>query len=89
MRKKGRANRWLDGPRFDLAGGQTGRADRQQAFDIRGTEIRRRSIGAWTSRLIGTEDLEQRGQRARIAAIVDDGQLGGDQRREEQDAEEP
>jgi hypothetical protein len=38
-------------------------------------------------RLTFGQDLEQRGQWSRIAAVVDDGQLGGDQCREEQDAE--
>jgi hypothetical protein len=79
----------VDRPPLDLSRRQSGRANRQQAFDSCGAEIWVRSIGALTSRrYLGTNRLEQRSQWSRIAAVVDDGQLGGDQCREEQDAEE-
>lgn len=77
-----------DGPRCDPAESQAGRADRQQPLDIRSTEIRTRSVGAPNMWLIGAEGFQQRSQRSRVTVVVDDGGLGGDQRRDEKEAEE-
>ena len=39
-------------------------------------------------RLIGSKDFKQRSQRARVAAIIEDGQLGGARRRKQHSADD-
>jgi hypothetical protein len=72
-----------DGPRYRLAGGQTGRADRQQAFNVGSTQVGTRGSSKRSNRLPLGQDLEQRRQRARVAAVMDDGELGDDQCRDD------
>ena len=78
----------VEWPSFDLARRQPWRLDRQQTFEVGCAEIRATRIASRAVRLIGSKDFKQRSQRARVAAIMDDGQLGGDQRRKQQSADD-